>query len=221
MTTSAPSDAILDRLVLAGVPPRHRDASFDGFDARPGTDDMLAAAGQWADERDLGSYHGLVLLGPPGAGKTHVMVAALRHRLERWQELPPPITPADHVWFGRIRHVHFEVVPLLLDRLRAAIRYEGTDTEEHFAHLRDECPLLVLDDLGREKVTDWVAERLYVLAESRYGRLLPTCATSNLSLDELSANGYGPLVSRLSETSEFVSTTATDYRPTKGKEGRS
>jgi DNA replication protein DnaC len=96
------------------------------------------------------------------------------------------------------------------------VRYESSETEEEFAHLRDECPLVILDDLGRERITDWVAERLYVLVESRYGRRLPTCASSNSTLDQLAAAGYDALVSRLTETCDLVRLSASDYRPEKG-----
>lgn len=204
----------LDRLTKAGVPDRYVERTFANWRVRPGTEAAYAAAVEWAG-LPLDSDRGLVLFGPPGTGKSHLAVAALRTRLER-AETTPAIEPHDIV--GRARHLHadYVVVPLMLDRLRSAIRHPGNPTEDWFAHLRDTCSLLVLDDLGREKLTDWADERLYVLIESRYGRRLPTVATSNLDPAQMSAAGYSALVSRLTETCDFAAVRATDYRPTVG-----
>jgi DNA replication protein DnaC len=73
----------------------------------------------------------------------------------------------------------------------------------------------VLDDLGREKVTDWASERLYVLVNERYNALRPTVVTSNYPPDVLADRGYDALISRLVEGSSAVVISATDYRSTR------
>lgn len=47
--------------------------------------------------------------------------------------------------------------------------------------------LLVLDDLGGIKPTDWVIQTMYVLINYRYEHLKKTIITSNYCLDELAA----------------------------------
>jgi DNA replication protein DnaC len=42
-------------------------------------------------------------------------------------------------------------------------------------------PLCVLDDIGAERVTDWVRERLFVIVNARHDADLPTIFTSNLA----------------------------------------
>ena len=82
----------------------------------------------------------------------------------------------------------------------------GTDVEARCA------ALLVLDDLGREKISDWTGELVYSLINSRYeGRLL-TVATSNLTPVELRASGYWTAISRLAEDGALVDITAPDRR---------
>ena len=61
-----------------------------------------------------------------------------------------------------------------------ALRKES-NFEDESAHYPDDCPLLVLGDLGREKVTDNVADRLYVLVESRCGQQPPTVVMASLT----------------------------------------
>ena len=70
----------------------------------------------------------------------------------------------------------------------------------------------MMDDLGREKGTEWATERLYVLIDHRYANLLPTVVTTNFDLDELVERGYDATVSRLVEGSAAIRLTASDYR---------
>lgn len=209
-----------DRLRAAGVPLRHLDCSFANFLPREGTEQALNVAVQWA--REATSGRGLALLGPPGCGKTHILVASLRDRMELLDAerlRDEAIAEADP---ERVRHrplwrPAFRVVPVMLDDLRASMRLQTTDAEEDFRYLRDDADLVVLDDLGTEKPSDWVVSRLFALVEKRYGDMRATCVTSNLSLDQLADNGYRSLVSRLTETCDIVTLNAGDMRPQKGR----
>ena len=186
----------------AGVLPRFLNVRFNNFNARPGTEKALATAREWADAK-LGD-RGFFLIGAPGTGKTHLSVAAMMHRIER-----NPMA----------EHPKFLNVPLFLDRIRSSMKYQESSAVEEYEYARDRASYLILDDLGKEKASDWVAERLYVIIESRYSRMLPTIATSNRTLDELDDLGYGAAVSRLMQTCRVVKIDATDIRPAIGRSG--
>lgn len=117
------------------------------------TDQVLSELTGWAREP---AGRNLLLLGPVGVGKSHAAVAAARMQFDRGAE------------------VRFLPVVELLDMLRPGgpdgALYELADIE-----------LLVLDDLGSERPTDWTAERLYSLVNRRWLEERPTIATSNLS----------------------------------------
>ena len=62
------------------------------------------------------------------------------------------------------------------------------DTKRSTGQLLDEicdCALLVVDDMGAEKVTEWSVEQLYLIVNQRYNRGLPMVATSNFDLNTL------------------------------------
>ncbi|MGQ9826036.1 MAG: ATP-binding protein, partial [Desulfotomaculales bacterium] len=73
--------------------------------------------------------------------------------------------------------------------------------------------LVVLDELGAEKSSEWVTERLYVIINARYNEMLPTIITSNLEMEELEAlPGWERIVSRLFEMCHLVKVDGKDYR---------
>lgn len=205
------------RISSAGVPRRFEDCRLETFVAVKGTQHALEAATALGRDQD---GRGLVLTGPAGTGKTHLAVAILRARLEAWlAEYPDAVHEvrnpggryegATQVFVRPNLAVRFLVVPSFLDRLRASARY--VQAEDPLPELFAD-DLVVLDDLGREKATDWATERLYVLVNERYNRCLPTVVTSNYSPDELLERGYDALVSRLTDGAELLWIDAPDYR---------
>ncbi len=204
-------DVVARALRRAGVPPRFRDARFSTFEPRPGTRTALeAATAVVADPKNL------LLSGPPGSGKTHLTASILAARIEAWLVAhPEPERDPFDVFLGRKRAQwrppveSLVVVPTFLDDLRASIRYEQAD--DPLAELF-EPGLVVLDDLGREKASEWVVERLYVLINERYNRCRATVVTTNYTPEQLAARGYEPHISRLAEDGRFVVVSATDYR---------
>ena len=112
--------------------------------------------------RDLGTCHfveqrqNLVIGGPPGIGKTHV-VKALGHEACR-----------------RGYHVLFRTTQRLLSELLA----DSAEHAERTLHRAVSVDLLVLDDFAFRKLDQKEAEMLYVLAEERLGKA-STVLTSN------------------------------------------
>ena len=165
-------------------------SDFDDFDPHvPGTDEAFETALAYA--RNPEGW--LFLHGTCGVGKTHLAVAIARHALEH----------------KRVS-VLFQVVPDLLDRLRATFDPgSGVAYDERFEQIR-EAGLLVLDDLGTENTTPWAREKLYQIFNHRYNERSPTVVTSNQDIRQLDER----IASRLLDTrlTKLIEIDAEDYR---------
>jgi DNA replication protein DnaC len=73
-------------------------------------------------------------------------------------------------------------------------------------------PMLVLDDVAREKQSDWTRQILFDVINYRYEHMTPTIITANLSLDALGNYLGRDIFSRLYETSVAVETRGGNYR---------
>jgi DNA replication protein DnaC len=151
------------------APYRYRDATA----THP---DITAWADTAADDiRDAGF---LVLTGPVGTGKTHQAYGALR----RIAEAGP---------------ARFEMIATTAPDMYGLLRPGGSErgTEYELRRLRT-IPLLLLDDLGTEKLSEWTEEATYRLINERYNACLPLIITTNLLVR---SQDNRDLVSRLGE----------------------
>jgi DNA replication protein DnaC len=146
----------------------------------------------------------LLLLGPTGVGKTHQAYAALRAAVCH----PRPAT-------GNARGVGYRADAWKADTfadLLASLRpRNGVDTEQALKELR-EVPLLLVDDLGVAKNSEWVEDVTYRLLNGRYNDMRPSIFTSNLAVDQLRDAVGDRIASRLAESSIRVVLAGADRR---------
>jgi DNA replication protein DnaC len=134
----------------------------------------------------------LLLLGPTGTGKTFQAYGMIRGLARLGVRAKSRATTAAD-FYARLRPRH------------------GIDSEAVFEEYAG-ATLLVIDDLGAMKNSEWIEEINYRLVNHRYERLLPTLFTSNLLPKDL-ANTLGERVSsRLAEMTERVTLKGADRR---------
>jgi len=79
--------------------------------------------------------------------------------------------------------------------------------------------LLILDDVGSERATEYAREQLYTLVNERYLRQLPMVITTNLTLNELknpSDEGYCRIFDRILEVCTPICFNGKSLRPALG-----
>lgn len=148
----------------------------------------------WEENKEEGK--GLYFCGSVGTGKTHLAVAVMNELMSK----------------KRVPSL-FVTVPELLDNLRGAYMIPGRDLDEWMEAVKN-ADLLVLDDLGAEKPTAWVQERVFVIVNHRYREALPTIFTSNTEPEDLPAQLGERTASRIIAMTEGIRLNGNDYRET-------
>jgi DNA replication protein DnaC len=153
----------------AEIPPLYQDATLENFEipdntiARHALPGVLLAVENYVLEFPHPSRPGLLLIGNPGTGKTHLAVGALRKIIAKGFE-------------GL-----FCDYQDLLNRIRS--RYDAPSNSADREAYREalEAEVLLLDDLGAHRVTDWVQDTITSIVTWRCNQRKPLIATTNLS----------------------------------------
>jgi DNA replication protein DnaC len=200
-------DARVGSLVeKSGLSKRLKSYTFSNFkpyvspEAARAVERVEEYLGSWEANKEEGK--GLYLCGGVGTGKTHLAVAVL-NEVVRKKRVPSL----------------FVTVPELLDNLREAYNKPGRDLDEWMDAVQN-ADFLVLDDLGSERVTEWVRERIFVIVNHRYREQLPTVFTSNVGPKDLAEQLGERTASRIIAMCEWIALEGDDYRETAAKERR-
>ncbi len=164
----------LDDLFLrSGMSEAMRDFTFDNFETRyysnpADMDGKVHWCRQFAGEIRQGeSRQCLFLTGGVGRGKTHLSAAIANAVLEGGKTV---IYRRAADLFELIRQYRFE---------------ENRQKFEDMLEQLRTCDLLVIDDLGAERTTEFVIEQLVILLEERNYRNKPWIISSNLNINEI------------------------------------
>jgi DNA replication protein DnaC len=199
------------------VPPiRYAARSLADFD--PSVSAAAAAAYAAAEAFIAGTTQNLVLVGQTGTGKTHLAAAIVN---ETWRAAKEAYLNAVEARTYGDRAPHVPDVPLwanvaeMMVRLRLEMNAPLDDRPATLLalDLRAARSIVVLDDLGQERQSDWTAETIYTIVNARYERRLRTVITSNLPYERFVESPYWPVISRMAEDGKLIEMRDTpDYR---------
>lgn len=211
-----------ERFMPAEIPKKFRSCSLNNFEGNEGVKTLCREysnkfirtctcvdGGRPLVDNGLLNYPGSILfIGKTGCGKTHLAVSIVTELVRR----------------SAIHDVKFITAPELLLEIRdtfnknAKSRSRSDDgwsyevqTENDVIDKYSKCELLILDDLGAEKVSDFTIQSLYLVIDRRNRDLRPTIITTNLTLQEIEEKIDARMASRLSDM-QVVVLNMPDYR---------
>lgn len=143
---------------------RLRDVSFDSFRKTNDNAYNLKLCLRYANHFDemQAKNQGLLFYGGVGTGKTFAAACIANHLLN--QRIP--------------------VIMTSFVKLLESMQGFSEDDSALIARL-NRAKLLIIDDLGAERSTDYALEKVYDIVDSRYRAKLPIILTTNLSMTEL------------------------------------
>ena len=192
----------------SGIKARFANRTFETF--KPSADNKAALEASKKYAAKFGEYrkrgYGIYFEGTCGTGKTHLAAAiglALIHK-----GVP----------------VIFRTAGDLLRELKRTYNGGTELREDQVLSAYNAADLLIIDDLGKERPTEWTVDRLYAIINERYEQMLPVVITTNYNQNDLikrltPAGGDNKtaeaIVSRLRGCAGIVTMTGKDYREAK------
>ena len=164
-----PTYLLHERLRSFGVPDLMLNARIDNFEEAPGALALAAELARNFVEMYEGAHQnnkGLLFVGPTGVGKTHLAVGVMRELVRR----------------GHARTAKMVDVARFLEDLRASYDAPLAERKQVIDPLLY-ADVVLLDDLGAQRTTEWVREQLGIVINERWANRRTMLITTNANLD--------------------------------------
>lgn len=157
--------------------------TFDNYTITKDTETARSVAETYCKRIIKGEQVVLLMIGTVGTGKTHLM-SAIGHELLKNKIL-----------------TRYEMTSQMLDNFRESISRDDIDLSQLMSMYR-KYKVLMLDDIGVEKPSEWVLDRLQVLFDSRIVNSTGSMVlATNLNRQDLSKRLGARIASRLWDSS--------------------
>ena len=173
---------------------KFRDADFSHFEQTKFNAKNLKLCRRYVDAFDkmVQNNQGLLFYGGVGIGKSFAAA-----------------TIANELMKKKVPVIMTSFVKLL------EMIQEGTEQESAILSKLNRAQLVIFDDLGAERNTDYALEKVYNIVDTRYRRQLPMILTTNLTVEEMKEETdirYGRIYDRIFECCYPMQFTGTSWR---------
>ena len=182
---------------------RNLNYKFENFEVNSNNKKVCQSLKEYTDKLvNSKERKGLILVGNNGVGKTHLACSIANELIKNG--IP--------IIYGTLIN--------LLAELKSTYDNDNNISEMEIIKLYEKVDLLVIDDLGKEKPSEWGLEKLFTIINSRYENNLPVIITTNYDqnslINRLSINGeietVKSIISRLYEMCYLVKIEDRDHR---------
>lgn len=165
---------------FANIPKAYKDIRlndigtdlYDREDSKKTIELVKKLLQKYVENFDKSDGHGFYLYSDTkGSGKTNIAIATLNEVAKANESRTNFIT------------YRFATIGQILDTIKNSFD-KNNDSSEKFIDDLVTTDLLVIDDFGMEKVTEWSNEKVYDIINSRYIEKKATILTSNYSIDK-------------------------------------
>lgn len=190
---------------------RYSNCTFDNFD-----DVGSYIAVNACKKVTSGESSGVILLGPVGSGKTHLLVS-LVHAIDKDNKFITKQGEDENdtvVVTQRANHIEFWTILDLVHALRGEISSGAHTISQRCC----DANLLVIDDFGTTRATDYVIEEIFRILDYRYRDEKPIAIAAEITndgkggLDEIAARYGDRVVSRWIQSCDIAIMKGSDYR---------
>ena len=201
---------------------------FDTFEITPGNKKAFEACKSVA----AGERQGVVMIGANGRGKSHLLESLAREFDRIHSHIPkqdepgemvevPPLKELMDIQFEDpdtsqpylspqeiTKHAHVEFWPAL--DLFAALRKDVMESGGQIVERCMRCDLLVIDDIGREKKSDFIDQEFHRIVDYRYRHKMKIAVATNYDRGQIASRYGAHTISRWAHM--VVDISGEDYR---------
>lgn len=175
----------------SNISKRFSTRTFDNFDKSENVQAWESCKKYVDEEMYNKTRNSLMICGAYGTGKTH-LAASIANAL-----MDEGVSVLYNTYTGH------------LEKLKAEYDTPGT---RNYLELMKSVDVLILDDVGKEKQTEWSESIMFEIINSRYENMLPVIITSNFATNELEGYFGKACYSRLVEMCSGIVTQGRDMR---------
>lgn len=169
------------------------DKNFSNFELSEKLEGVINTVNIFLKNELYKKGYGIYFYGNAGSGKTHLSFAILNYINQNTEFYSFAI-----------------YVPEFIQRIRDY--YSQGEVELNPVLEIAKIPVLLVDDLGAERYTEWVSEQIVQLLDYRYRNKLSTIITSNLKLNDLKDRVGERIYSRVVGLCKPILVLSDDYR---------